>query len=65
MPADKWTEVEMDTLLKALVSVQLPVQAKKAIAKEVRMQCLGVGYQQDVAHAILRKLGYENLNSEG
>jgi hypothetical protein len=65
MPAKDWTELELDLLIKALVTAHLPVEAKRAVASEVRKQCLGaVPNPGKVAREILQKLGYENLTSQ-
>ena len=64
MPAKDWTEFELSLLIKALVTSHLSVEAKRAVAREVQKQCLGaVPNPAEVAHEILRKLGYENLAS--
>ncbi len=65
MPAKDWTQLELDLLIKALVTSHLSVDVKRAIASEVRKQCLGpVPNPTEVAREILRKLGYENLDSQ-
>jgi hypothetical protein len=62
MPSDNWTKQELDTLLRAIKSVRIPVDAKRAIASEVRKQCMGGhGIDFDMMKSILGKLGYDEL----
>ncbi|MCP3104224.1 hypothetical protein LZ198_35710 [Myxococcus sp. K15C18031901] len=48
--------------MKALKTSHLDVKVKRALAHEIRNQCLGgTGYDQAMAQSILKKLGYDEL----
>jgi hypothetical protein len=64
MPAKDWTEEELNILIRALVTPHLSTRTKRAVASEIRKQCMGPPPPHDpiaVSRRILAKLGYDNL----